>query len=122
MVVSQIIYYALACVAIGLGVVSTVVAFVKGDKSKIDKSTTESGIKTISQEIISKIPDYVVMAENFYNSLVPSSMQKTGAQKLAYVLDKVKIDCLTNNVEYNEQKVTDEVEKLIDLTKQVNSK
>lgn len=122
MVISQIFYYALACVAIGLSVVSTVIAFIKGNKSKTDKSTTESGIKTISQEIISKIPEYVVMSENFYNSLVPSSMQKTGAQKLAYVLDKVKIDCLTNNVEYNEQEVTNEVEKLIDLTKQVNSK
>lgn len=121
MIISQIIYYALACAAIGLSVVSTVVAFVKGNKSKTNQSTAESGIKTISQEIISKIPDYVVMAEKFYNSLVPSSMQKTGAQKLAYVLDKIKIDCLTNGIEYNEEKVTEEVEKLIDLTKQVNN-
>lgn len=121
MEISQIIYYTLACVAIGLSVVSTVIAFVKGNKSKTTQPTTQSGIKNISQEIISKIPEYIVMAEQFYNSLVPSSMQKTGAQKLAYVLDKIKIDCLTNNIEYDEQKVTEEVEKLIDLTKQVNN-
>lgn len=120
MVISQMLYYILLCVSVGLGIVSTCVAVLKGKKSKNSCEFDKSDCKSISQEIISKIPQYMVAAEQLYNALVPNGVQKTGAQKLSYVLDKIKIDCLSANMEYNEDEVTKEVEKLIDLTKQVN--
>lgn len=122
MFTSQIIYYIILGVTVVLSIASAAWNFFTKKKSMSANIVVKGNTKSFSQEIKYKLPQYIIAAEQFYNSLVPQGMQKTGAQKLAYVLDKIKIDCLSSDVEYNEQDVTEEVEKLIDLTKQVNAK
>lgn len=72
--------------------------------------------------ILEMIPKYMEQAEQQFNSACNPAMKKTGAQKLSYVQDKIKIDCLSSGVKYNEDVVNNKVEEFIDLTKQVNSK
>ena len=138
MPIGEILYIAGVAVAIGASIVSTIVTL-KGNKNSKKKSerTVETGKESpngntenvstqVKQEsfwsvLWQKLPNYIIAAEDFYNKLVPNSMIKTGAQKLAHVLDKVKIECLTNGVEYNEQKATDMVNELVDFTNSVNT-
>ena len=77
---------------------------------------------TVLGTILGNIPKYMCAAEELYNNLVNPSIKKTGAQKLSFVLDKVKLDCATNGVPYEEEVVVEKVEELIDFTKKVNSK
>lgn len=73
-------------------------------------------------DILRNIPKYMEMAEQQFNSMVSTANKKTGQQKLEYVKDKVKIDCLSANIEYDETVVTNEVEEFTNFSKKVNSK
>lgn len=128
--ITQLLYYGILCVSVLLSVSVTVITYIKGRKRKQNAikngetigEVTESDTRPLSRRIIDALPSWIVSAEQFYNSIVPNSMQKTGGHKLAYVLDKVKMDCLTHNEEYDENSAISEIEKLIDMTKQVNIK
>lgn len=125
MTIQEIFYYATILLSIIMSIVVSVFSVKRKKKTetiaKNVKNDNQDNNKSYAEVILSNIPKYMIAAESLYNNIVNPSIKKTGAQKLAYVLDKVKIDCLTNNVEYNEQVITDKVEELIDLTKEVNS-
>lgn len=72
--------------------------------------------------ILEMIPKYMEQAEKQFNTVCNPAMKKTGSQKLSFVQDKIKIDCLSSGVKYNEDKVNEKVEEFINLTKNVNSK
>ena len=94
---------------------------VKSSKKNKTTKTQDSCEKPTIMTILQRIPNYIIAAEELYNNLVNPAIKKTGTQKLQYVLDKVKVDCLTNGIEYNEDYIKEETEKLVELTKQVNS-
>lgn len=129
MTIQEIFYYATILLSIIMSIVVSVFSVKRKKKTDPNceiavenvENNGENNNKSYAEVILNNIPKYMIAAENLYNNIVNPSIKKTGAQKLAYVLDKVKIDCLTNNVEYNEQVITNKVEELIDLTKEVNS-
>ena len=130
---SDILYLAAIGFSVGLSIITTIVTRKKPKQVESGEQSTENGEQVIVgdtenkkvsfwSELSQKLPQYIVAAETFYNQLVgKQSGLKTGAQKLAQVLDKVKIDCLTAGVEYDEQKATKMVNDLVDLTNSVNT-
>lgn len=128
----KLVYYFVLLIFVLLSIVLTVIQFYKSKKSKKISSTTATGednptetSSTLLGDILNNIPKYMVAAEQFYNALVPNGLQKTGAKKLEDVLQKIKIDCLSNGISYDkqvEEQATTKVEELIELSKNVNSK
>ena len=128
MVFTEILYYAVLCVSVLISVYLTIRAAVEKKKrvkivsadGETNSETCESNNEPVSLRIIKSLPQWISSAEKLYNSIVPSGLQKTGAQKLEYVLDKVKIDCLTHNETFDEAAVTNEINNLIDFSNEVN--
>lgn len=123
----ELIYIGCVIASVLFSIIISIVSFCKEKKNNKNSNvgtveTIKSDIKTFGDVVLKNIPKYMISAEQLYNNIVNPAIKKTGAQKLAYVLDKVKIDCLTNGVEYNEDVVTAKVEELIDLSNNVNSK
>jgi hypothetical protein len=135
--IAEILYYVALLFSVVLAVISTILAVKEKKKKKTDncENRTES-VDGISQtektsvntsegfwsEMWQKIPIYMVKAEEFYNQIVGRvSGIKTGVHKLSQVLDKVKMDCLSSNVEYDEDKATAIVESLMTVANQINS-
>ena len=46
----------------------------------------------------------------------------TGAEKLKYVLSEVFKYCVENHIKYNEDKVVEKIEELVEFSKKVNNK
>ena len=128
MVITEILYYAVLCVSVLISVYLTIRATVEKKKrvktvsadGEANSETCESNNEPVSLRIIKSLPQWISSAEKLYNSIVPSGLQKTGAQKLEYVLDKAKIDCLTHNETFDEAAVTNEINNLIDFSNEVN--
>ena len=133
MQISDILYIAVLVFSVILSIVTTVMArktkqkgnnieSAENGKENTDGIGENKKVDNFWTEMLTKLPSYIVSAEQFYNQICgKASGIKTGAQKLAQVLDKVKIDCLTNGVTYDEQKATDMVNGLIDMTNEVNT-
>lgn len=129
MPIMQLIYYIILVLFVAISIVISIISYKKKNDTKSttvkkgEISTTGDNI-SILETILKNIPKYMINAEQFYNKLVPNGLQKTGVQKLADVLQKIKIDCLTNGITYDETVETvvkEKVEELIDLSKTVNS-
>lgn len=130
---TDILYIAVLLFSVVLSIITTVMARKTKSKENCetgveDRTKSSNGnskdqkVKNFWEELLTKLPDYIISAEQFYNQIVgKSSGVKTGVQKLAQVLDKVKIDCLTAGVDYDEQKATEMVNGLIDMTNKVNT-
>lgn len=96
-------------VSAGLGLIATVTGFliplVKNVKAK-NKLTALNQLSTLLKSLI-------VEAEKFSNF--------TGEEKKEYVMTKANRHALENNIPFDESTVGDEIEKLIDLSKNVNN-
>lgn len=136
MALNEILYIATLGFSVITATVTTVISIKKSKTKQVEsgENPTENGtqnndgnsknskVKNFWDTLFEKLPSYIVSAEQFYNQLVgKASGIKTGAQKLAQVLDKIKIDCLSAGVDYDEQKATDMVNSLVELTNQVNT-
>ena len=119
-----------------LTVVYIIMTVIKKRKSKcLDKqkvAVTEDTSKTLERvtafdKIYDRIKGYMQAAE-VGNQILKSLADRsgvsvhTGVQKLAEVLSKIKIDCMTEGVEYDEKYWTDKIEELIKFSKVVNAK
>ena len=62
-------------------------------------------------EIENKIKELCILAESNY---------KDGAQKKKYVLNAIKVFITENNIKFDEGKLSDIIEKVIDITKKIN--
>lgn len=71
-----------------------------------NKSKTKSNKLVELAKIAQKLPGYIQEAEQIFGG-------KTGTAKLAYVLNKVQIDCITKNIEYNEEQFKGEIENIL---------
>lgn len=96
-------------VSAGLGLIATVTGFliplVKNVKAK-NRLTALNQLSTLLKSLI-------VEAEKFSNF--------TGEEKKEYVMTKANRYALENNIPFDESTVGDEIEKLIDLSKNVNN-
>lgn len=70
----------------------------------------EKGLTTL----LDAVESLVELAENLENC--------SGAEKKEYVLTKVKQYADENKIEFNAEKVTEKIERLIELSKQVNKR
>lgn len=68
-----------------------------------------------------KFRDFVVNLETW---IIEAEQHKnyTGAEKLKYVLNEAFKFCVENHIKYDEEKITEKIEGLIELSKQVNKR
>ena len=57
-------------------------------------------------KIVQKLPNFIQEAESIFGA-------QTGSAKLAYVLNKVQIECITKKVDYNEEQFKGEIENIL---------
>ncbi len=104
--IKEIITIASAC----LGLIATITGFliplVKNVKAK-NKLTALNKLTTTLQA-------FIVDAETFTNF--------TGAEKKEYVMTKVNRYAMENKIPYDEQAVSDKVEEIVALSKEVNKR
>ena len=98
--------------------VTTIFAFVKylqaKRSSKCAKATAEENeklrkVNTLAK-IIQQIPELVSKAEKLFPT---TGETKFGPQKLEYVLKELQILCMEQNIEYQENEFTFEIEKIL---------
>lgn len=65
-------------------------------------------------EIAEAVQPYIVEAEKF--------LAYTGEEKKAYVMTKANQYAIAHNIKFNEAQVSEQIEKLVALTKQVNKR
>lgn len=119
-----------------LTVVYVIMTVIKKRKSKhLDKQTdavTEDTNKELERvtafdKIYDRIKGYMQAAE-VGNQVLKNLADRsgipihTGVQKLTEVLSKIKIDCMTEGVEYDEKYWKEKIEELIQFSKVVNAK
>lgn len=87
-------------------------------KSKINKKTKTTNQEELAKfksivelaKIVQKIPELVIRAEQLFPS---TDDTKYGTAKLEYVLKELQILCITNSVEYQEEALKYEIEKVL---------
>ena len=93
-----------------LGLLITTVTF-------ISKFVTNAKAKKAMENIVkigNAIVPYIEEAETFMNY--------SGEEKKQYVLTKANRFAIDNNIKFDEQAVSDKIEELVTLTKQVNKR
>lgn len=84
--------------SIGLAVVSIIVAFIGFIKNKKTQKVSA---------ILAKIPNYIIEAETIFGG-------GTGKAKLAYVLNKIQVDCVKANINISEEVLTQQIENVME--------
>ena len=138
MTMNEILYFVAIIFSVVLSIITTITTVKKGKNTKrqigdcndeepqecvngIDKDE-EIAEESFWSKLFTKIPQYIINAEQFYNQICgKASGIKTGQQKLSQVLDKIKIDCLSEDVDYDEERAKSMVNNLIELTNNVNT-
>lgn len=83
-----------------ISIITTVISvFANKNKNKSQKLVELA-------KIVQKLPGYIQEAETIFGA-------GTGTAKMAYVLNKVQLDCITNKVEYNEEQFKGEIENIL---------
>lgn len=83
-----------------IGIIGYVISIILNKKkNKADKLVDLA-------QIIEKLPEFITEAEKIFGS-------GNGTAKLAYVLNKVQIECLKNKIEYNEEEIRLKVEEIL---------
>lgn len=83
-----------------IGIITTIVSITT------NKSKTKSQKLVKLAKIVQKLPGYIQEAETIFGA-------GTGTAKMAYVLNKVQLDCITNKVEYSEEQFKGEIENIL---------
>lgn len=120
---------------LGLSTILSVFSFIKTGKRKSSNttSTTENSEEQVNgdetscesdksfmerfKETLYSLLNNIDLAENLFNAI---STGKTGNLKLSQVLDKIKLDFLSQGKEYDNEFWTEIVNSLVCFTKQVN--
>lgn len=117
----------LALLSIALCVIKMVRAIrtkqiVNSDESiQMDNDTTLTKLKAIEDNLLG----YMEVAESTYSTFKNLAQNagissKFGATKLSDVLGKIRSDCLTSGVEYDNSYWEDKVNRLVSFSKKVN--
>ena len=83
-----------------IGIITTIISIVT------NKSKTKSQKLVELAKIVQKLPGYIQEAETIFGA-------RTGTAKMAYVLNKVQLDCIQNKVEFNEEQIKGEIENIL---------
>lgn len=105
--------------SLAITIITTVIAIVKLVQAK--KSSGEAQTATEENEklrkvlalaqIVQQIPSLISKAEELFPS---TGEYKFGPQKLEYVLKELQILCMEKNIEYQENALTYEIEKILE--------
>lgn len=115
---TKIVYLVFLCVAILASIVSTIIAVYKNRKSG-DKVATSDVLNTLYDKMLKYLPiteKAMAAFKGVCSSEVFSSM------KLNDVLNKIRSDCLSEEVVFDEEYWTNEIKNIIAVTKEVNKK
>lgn len=100
--------------AIGLawGVITTGIAVILYFKKRKTGQTSQAletalSVSQSMYDISQNIPKYITDAENIFKG------DKLGLARLNYVLQQIKVDCIENNVEYNEEEYKNKIETIL---------
>lgn len=107
--IEQILEYA----GLGASLLATVITAVIAIKTKSKANTKTAKLENVVElaKIVKKIPELVIEAE----AMFPSSETVTyGAQKLAYVLKEIQLECMQKNIKYNKDAFKYEIEKILE--------
>lgn len=95
---------------LAVGIIATVATFVvKYVSNAKAKKLAEQTI-----EICNAVMPYITKAETFVNY--------TGEEKKEYVMTKANQYAIENNISFNKEQVSEKVEELVQLTKDVNQR
>ena len=83
-----------------ISIIATIIGIIK----TISKNKSQKLVELA--KIVQKLPGYITEAEKIFGD-------GTGTAKMAYVLNKVQLDCITNKVEYNEEQFKGEIENIL---------
>lgn len=92
-----------------------------GESIQMDNDTTLTKLKAIEDNLLG----YMEVAESTYSTFKNLAQNagmnsKFGATKLSDVLGKIRSDCLTSGVEYDNSYWEDKVNRLVSFSKKVN--
>lgn len=90
----------ITCITTGISIVSIILSIVYNNKKTKSQKIVELA------KVVQKLPGYITEAESIFGA-------GTGTAKMAYVLNKVQIDCLTSKIEYNEEQIKGEIENIL---------
>ena len=82
-----------------VGIIGYVISIIARKKNKSEKLVDLA-------KIVQKLPEFITEAEKIFGA-------GNGTAKMAYVLNKVQIECLKNNVTYNEDQFKGEIENIL---------
>lgn len=91
-----------------IGIITTIISIIT------NKSKTKSQKLVELAKIVQKLPGYIQEAETIFGA-------GTGTAKMAYVLNKVQLDCIQNKVDYNEKQFKGEIENILSTPKKKES-
>lgn len=98
-----------------------VVKYIKLKKSKRLDGLADSTLTQI-WSIVNKLPEYISVAEEKYKAFKRMGSSNTGEMKFSDVLSQIKIDCLNNNIDFDLDFWTKQINDLVDFSKKVNNK
>lgn len=87
-----------------VSVIAILFSIIKGIINRKNNTNTEGTLKL--NEIVSQIPEIISEAETLYGGGM-------GLAKLNYVLQKIQIKCITQQVEYNEKEIKNKIEEVL---------
>ena len=90
----------LPVVTAAIGAITTIITIIANNKKKNAQKMVELA------KVVQKLPEFINEAETIFGS-------GTGTAKMAYVLNKVQMACMQNNVEFNENQFKVEIEKIL---------
>ena len=90
----------ISIVTTAIGIITTIITII------INKSKSKSQKLVELAKIVQKLPGYIQEAETIFGT-------GTGTAKMAYVLNKVQLDCIQNKVEYSEEQFKGEIENIL---------
>lgn len=98
-----------------VSIIVAIISTIKTIKSKRQQGETVDFTTILNENIIK----YMQGAETMFGSLT-SVGSKSGALKETDVLNKLKIDCLTRGIVFDEQLAKNKIKELIEFSKTVN--
>lgn len=101
-------------------ILSTIITLIKRDKTKSKKEpnaqSNQATNRTFKEILNEKVIGYIEVAEELFKNVSKSGT----ALKLPYVLQQLTVDCLKENIEFNESEAKEKIEELIGLSKTIN--
>lgn len=88
----------------GLSIIINIIIFIK--KQKTNKSLSSAIAENGCAEIFNKLPNFITEAEQIFGA-------GTGIAKLAYVLNKVQMECIKLNITYDEEATKKQIETIL---------